>query len=90
VRRALGLLTAKKPDVSVLAPQIRCCPITVGPPELVPAVALLGDVGGRVDQLRQALAHLGVGDDVWPAGQTAVQVGDLLGGLDDNEVLRCG
>ncbi len=46
-------------------------------------VAIIGDVGGHADQLERCLAHLGVTSTHWPDGLTVVQVGDLLGGVDD-------
>ena len=51
------------------------------------AVAIIGDVGGHAGQLAQCLAHLGVTPAVWPEGLTVVQVGDLLGGVDDRRVV---
>ena len=51
------------------------------------AVAIIGDVGGHAGQLAQCLAYLGVTPAVWPEGLTVVQVGDLLGGVDDQQVV---
>lgn len=50
-------------------------------------VAVIGDVGGFADHLRCALASLGVTDVVWPDGLHVIQLGDLLGGRDDREVV---
>jgi Calcineurin-like phosphoesterase len=41
-------------------------------------VAIIGDIGGHPDQLRQALAMAGVTDDRLPDDLTVVQVGDLV------------
>ncbi len=50
-------------------------------------VAVIGDVGGFADQLRCALASLGVIAQKWPDGLHVIQVGDLLGGRDDCAVV---
>ena len=52
------------------------------------ATAIIGDVGGYVDQLEDCLDRLGIGGDTWPDGLTVVQVGDLLGGNDDMACVR--
>jgi len=41
-------------------------------------VAVIGDVGGHLSQLRAALASLGARDDHLPPGLTVIQVGDLV------------
>lgn len=41
-------------------------------------VALIGDVGGHPDQLRRALAWLGVTSERLPPELTVIQVGDLV------------
>lgn len=46
-------------------------------------VAILGDVGGFVDQLVACLSRLGVTSSVWPDDLHVIQVGDLLGGNQD-------
>ncbi|MFT4083002.1 MAG: metallophosphoesterase [Nocardioides sp.] len=47
----------------------------------IETVAVIGDVGGHLDQLRAELVRLGVGEDgsgALPAGLVVVQVGDLV------------
>jgi hypothetical protein len=51
-------------------------------------VAVIGDVGGYVAHLRNALGQLGVTDATWPDDLRVVQVGDLFGGRADVEVAR--
>jgi hypothetical protein len=51
-------------------------------------VAVIGDVGGYVAHLRNALGQLGVTDAAWPDDLHVVQVGDLFGGRADVEVAR--
>ncbi len=46
-------------------------------------VAIIGDVGGHADQLDGCLARLGVTATSWPQELVVVQLGDLLGGVDD-------
>jgi len=52
----------------------------------VTTVAVIGDVGGHVDQLRDALGLVGVTDSYWPVDLEVVQLGDLFGGFDDMAV----
>ncbi len=50
-------------------------------------VAIIGDVGGHADQLARCLAQLGVSAASWSEELTVVQVGDLVGGVDDVAVV---
>lgn len=50
------------------------------------AVAVIGDVGGRLDHLQHALHALGVEGEEWPHELHVVQLGDLFGGRDDVEI----
>jgi hypothetical protein len=50
-------------------------------------VALVGDVGGHAHQLDMALRGLGLTPSSWPAELHVIQVGDLIGGVDDHAVL---
>ncbi len=50
--------------------------------------AVIGDVGGYVAHLRNALGRLGVTDAAWPYDLHVVQVGDLFGGRADVEVAQ--
>lgn len=50
-------------------------------------LAVIGDVGGFADHLRCAFASLGITAAGWPDGLHVIQVGDLLGGRDDCEVV---
>jgi hypothetical protein len=52
----------------------------------VGGVAIIGDVGGFVDQLVACLGHLGVTPSAWSDDLHVIQVGDLLGG---NQDVRC-
>jgi hypothetical protein len=47
-------------------------------------VAVIGDVGGSVDHLAHCLDSLGITDTTWPDGLHVVQLGDLLGGREDD------
>jgi hypothetical protein len=50
-------------------------------------IAVVGDVGGHADELRRALASVGV-DGTIPAGLVVVQVGELIGpGRSDSAVI---
>ena len=51
-------------------------------------VAIIGDVGGHAGQLARCLSALGVTPGSLPEGLTVVQVGDLLGGVDDWDVME--
>lgn len=51
-------------------------------------VAVIGDVGGYVGQLRHALGQLGVTESSWPDDLHVIQLGDLFGGRADAEVAR--
>jgi hypothetical protein len=46
-------------------------------------VAIIGDVGGFVEQLAACLDRLGVTPSVWPDDLQVIEVGDLLGGNQD-------
>jgi hypothetical protein len=50
-------------------------------------IAVLGDVGGVLSCFETALTRLGVHGDTIPDGLVIVQLGDLVGGLGDDEVL---
>jgi hypothetical protein len=52
------------------------------------AVAIIGDVGGHADQLARCLTALGASPGFLPDELTVVQVGDLLGGVDDRDVVE--
>jgi hypothetical protein len=54
----------------------------------VGTVAIIGDVGGHANQLARCLTSLGVTPGVLPDELTVVQVGDLLGGVDDWDVVE--
>jgi hypothetical protein len=54
----------------------------------VGAVAIIGDVGGHANQLARCLSALGVTPGCLPEELTVVQVGDLLGGVDDWDVVE--
>lgn len=62
--------------------------IPVGHNGFVSTVAVIGDVGGHVGQLRDALASLGVTASSWPVDLEVVQLGDLFGGNDDMAVVE--
>lgn len=51
-------------------------------------IAVIGDFAGFLDHLRAALATLGVTASHWPDDLLVIQVGDLLGGRDDLDVVE--